>query len=147
MPATSRTAAIGALHLAYAPSLLGPWQRHHANPVRLNNASTRPGGTPCVHNGKLVLPVQDCTHTYGGAIRPLTFDTLTPDRVVTHAGAAIGQNDSFAPYTEGMHTLAGVGPVTLIDAKYTDLSAYGIGLQAWREVRQLGARLFHPKGA
>lgn len=147
MPATSRTAAVGALHLAYASSLLGPWQRHHANPVRLDNASTRPGGTPCVHNGKLVLPVQDCTHTYGGAIRPLTFDTLTPDRVVTHAGAAIGQNDSFAPYTEGMHTLAGVGPVTLIDAKYTDLSAYGIGLQAWREVWRLGARLFHPKGA
>lgn len=134
------TRPIGALHVAYAKSLTGPWHHHPANPVRLDVASTRPGGTPCVVNGKLVLPVQDCTQTYGGAIRPLTFDELTPERIVTHAGSPIRRPDSYAPYTEGMHTLSAVGNVTLIDAKYTDLSAYGIGLQAYREVKKILAR-------
>ncbi|MGF1278065.1 glucosamine inositolphosphorylceramide transferase family protein [Acetobacter pasteurianus] len=135
-PAMRPPAPVGELHLAYAPTLLGPWTRHHANPVRLDSASTRPGGTPCVLNGKVVLPVQDCTYTYGGAIRPLTFDELTPERVRTHAGSPIRRPASYAPYAEGMHTLAAVGDVTLIDTKYTDLSARGIGLQAWREVKK-----------
>lgn len=140
-PAMRPPAPVGELHLAYAPTLLGPWTRHHANPVRLDSASTRPGGTPCVLNGKVVLPVQDCTYTYGGAIRPLTFDELTPERVRTHAGAPIRRPASYAPYAEGMHTLAAVGDVTLIDTKYTDLSARGIGLQAWREVKKLSRKV------
>ncbi|MGG6429259.1 glucosamine inositolphosphorylceramide transferase family protein [Acetobacter ghanensis] len=140
-PAMRPPAPVGELHLAYAPTLLGPWTRHHANPVRLDSASTRPGGTPCVLNGKVVLPVQDCTYTYGGAIRPLTFDELTPERVRTHAGSPIRRPASYAPYAEGMHTLAAVGDVTLIDTKYTDLSARGIGLQAWREVRKLSRKV------
>lgn len=140
-PAMRPPAPVGELHLAYAPTLLGPWTRHHANPVRLDSASTRPGGTPCVLNGKVVLPVQDCTYTYGGAIRPLTFDELTPERIRTHAGSPIRRPASYAPYTEGMHTLAAVGDVTLIDTKYTDLSARGIGLQAWREVRKLSRKV------
>lgn len=140
-PAMRPPAPVGELHLAYAPTLLGPWTRHHANPVRLDSASTRPGGTPCVLNGKVVLPVQDCTYTYGGAIRPLTFDELTPERVRTHAGSPIRRSASYAPYAEGMHTLAAVGDVTLIDTKYTDLSARGIGLQAWREVKKLSRKV------
>lgn len=140
-PAMRPPAPVGELHLAYAPTLLGPWTRHHANPVRLDSASTRPGGTPCVLNGKVVLPVQDCTYTYGGAIRPLTFDELTPERVRTHAGSPIRRPASYAPYAEGMHTLAAVGDVTLIDTKYTDLSARGIGLQAWREVKKLSRKV------
>ncbi|MBS0989698.1 formyl transferase, partial [Acetobacter okinawensis] len=112
-----------------------------SNPVRLDNASTRPGGTPCVVGGKVVLPVQDCTHTYGGAIRPLIFDELSPQKVITHAGAAIRRPVSYAPYTEGMHTLAAAGNVTLIDVKYTNLSAHGLGLQAWREVKKLARKI------
>ncbi|MCP1244158.1 formyl transferase [Acetobacter lambici] len=140
-PAMRPPAPVGELHLAYAPTLLGPWTRHHANPVRLDSASTRPGGTPCVLHGKVVLPVQDCTYTYGGAIRPLTFDELTPERVRTHAGTPIQRPSSYAPYTKGMHTLAAVDDITLIDTKYTDLSARGIGLQAWREVKKLSRKI------
>lgn len=49
-------------------SLHGPWIPHVANPVRIDRAAARPGGH-FVHVGdRIVLPLQDGTHDYGGAL-------------------------------------------------------------------------------
>lgn len=136
-PACKPPKPVGELHLAFARTLCGPWTRHPDNPVRLDSASTRPGGTPQLINGQVMLPVQDCSWTYGGAIRPLWFEELTPDRVVTHAGSKIKIPEQFAPYTEGMHTLAAAGPATLFDVKRTELSVHGLSIEIIRETRKL----------
>jgi hypothetical protein len=128
---------MGALHIAFAERLAGPWRPHSGNPVRIDTSSARPGGTPCIIDGRVVLPVQDCARTYGGAIRPLTFDRLTPDRVTMTAGDALTPPAGFAPYVEGLHTLAGAGTVTLIDVKRTELSLHGLSIEALRELREL----------
>ncbi|NHO30748.1 formyl transferase [Acetobacter farinalis] len=141
-PAAKPPKPVGELCLAFAEHLKGPWKRHPANPVRLDSASTRPGGTPMVMKGQLMLPVQDCSWTYGGAIRPLWFETLTAERVVTHAGAKIKIPAPFAPYTEGMHTLSSVGPVTLLDVKRTELSARGLSIEIIRETKKLLRKTF-----
>jgi len=130
-----------ALHVACAERLTGPWRPHPMNPVRVDIASARPGGTPFPLDGQVVLPVQDCSRTYGGAIRPLLIQLLTPDRFEAEAGAPIRAPAGFAPYVEGLHTLSSAGPVTLIDVKRTELSAHGLSIEAMREARKLLRRI------
>ncbi len=68
----------GRLHFAFAERLTGPWCLHSDNPVRSDLASSRPGGTAWLENGVPHLPVQDCTRTYGGALRVLKILELSP---------------------------------------------------------------------
>lgn len=129
---------MSALHIAFADRLAGPWTPHPMNPVRVDVTSSRPGGTARVQDGRIVLPVQDCAATYGGAIRLLRFATLTPERVtMEEAGAPIVPPPAFAPFVEGLHTLAAAGDVTLIDVKRTILSLHGLSIEAAREARKL----------
>jgi hypothetical protein len=132
-PATSKQDKIGKLHVAYAERLDGPWHPHPRNPVREDRSSSRPGGTPLVMDGRLVLPMQDCRNTYGGAIRLLHVERLTTTDFAAVAGAVLEAPGGFAPYTEGLHTLAACGPVTLVDAKYINRSPRGLMIDiGWR---------------
>lgn len=141
---TTAAEKIGRLHVAFAERLTGPWRTHPGNPVRRDLASSRPGGTPFVGaDGRLVLPVQDCTRTYGGAIRPLRIDVLTPDRFEAEAGPALAAPRRFGAYVDGLHTLAQAGPVTLIDAKRRVITWKSLALDAQREVTKVIA----PKAA
>jgi hypothetical protein len=139
--ASSEPDKMSALHIAYADRLAGPWTPHPMNPVRVDVTSSRPGGTARVIDGEIVLPVQDCASTYGNAIRLLRFPVLTPDRVEMSAGARIEAPTAFAPYVEGLHTLAAAGDVTLIDAKRTELSLHGLSIEAVREAKKLVRKL------
>jgi hypothetical protein len=132
---------MGALHISYAERLAGPWHPHPLNPVRLDKGSARPGGTARVIDGMVVLPVQDCSDTYGGAMRALRFSVLTPDRAEMAAGDRITAAPSFAPYVEGFHTMAAAGDVTLIDVKRTELSAHGLAIEIARHTRKNVRRL------
>lgn len=140
-PATTRFEKVAALHLAYAERLLGPWTPHPGNPVRIDPSSARPGGTPIIVDGELVLPVQDCARTYGGAIRPLRIHTLTPDRFEASAGEPIAPPPGFSPYSRGLHTMASAGDVTLIDAKRQHWSAATLVLDARRQFDKALKRL------
>lgn len=140
-PVEAAKKAPSRLHVSYAESLHGPWTRHRQNPVRVDPSSARAGGTPIEIDGRLMLPVQDCARTYGGAMRPLWFDVLTPERVITHTGPALPIASRFAPFTEGMHTLSAAGDVTLFDVKRTELSAHGLLVEAGREIRKLRRRV------
>lgn len=129
-------AKTGALFAAWAERLTGPWHPHPGNPVRRDDAraSTRPGGTPTRIDGRLVLPVQDCSRTYGGAIRPLWVDRLDPEGFAAEAGPAIRAPASFAPFDAGLHTLSSVGEVTLVDVKRRLLTPRSLAILARREV-------------
>lgn len=52
----------------HAPELLGPWVPHPANPVTIDRAAARPGGRFVRVGERLVLPLQDGTDGYGGAL-------------------------------------------------------------------------------
>jgi hypothetical protein len=102
------------LLLWHAADLLGPWEPHAANPVKVDIRSARPGGTLFVHDGALYRPAQDCSTRYGGALsiqRVLRLDSqgfaeetvsrITPPR------------DS--RYPMGRHTLSRAGDVMIVD--------------------------------
>jgi hypothetical protein len=139
-PATTKTAKVSNLHVAFAGSLTGLWTPHPGNPVRVDASSSRPGGTPVVVDGRVVLPMQDCTATYGGAIRPLTVTTLTPEAFEAQAGAALKAPASYAPYVEGLHTLSAAGRVTLLDAKRRHMSAATLWLDLKRKLSKASRR-------
>lgn len=117
--------ATDALHLAYAEDLAGPWRPHPASPIQSGLAGSRPGGQ-AVHLGeRILLPVQDCSRTYGGAIRPLWIDRLTPDECAASLGDPLVAPAAFAPYVDGLHTLSACGDLTLFDVKWIDRSLAG----------------------
>ena len=104
------------LFLYHAPRLEGPWTPHSLNPVKTDIRSARPGGTPFVHNGALYRPAQDSSVTYGGRIALNRVVELTPDRFVEETVRHIGPIGGTA-YNKGMHTIAAVGDITVVDGK------------------------------
>ena len=110
------------LHLAWADQLVGPWHLHPLNPVRVDSASGRPGGTPFVRDGKIELPVQDCRVTYGGAIRRLRVSALDKKYFEATDSPWLHAPSRANPYVEGLHTVSAAGPLSLIDVKRTDNS-------------------------
>jgi hypothetical protein len=104
------------LFIWYAPDLLGPWQPHAANPVKIDIRSARPAGTPFVHQGQLYRPAQDCSRTYGGGIVIHRVTRLSPGEFCEEP-AAIIDPDPTGPYPDGIHTLSAVGDMTLVDGK------------------------------
>jgi hypothetical protein len=107
----------GRLHFAFAERLAGPWRTHPRNPVHIDLRSSRPGGTVWLENGLPHLPVQDCSSTYGGAIRVLKIMELTPRRFEAEATAPLAAPASVGAYRQGLHTLSACGPTTLFDVK------------------------------
>ena len=114
----------GRLHLAFAERLTGPWRTHPGNPVRDGLASSRPGGTVWIEDGLPRLPVQDCTRTYGGAIRILNIQRLDTERFEAEASAPLDFPASAGRYSRGLHTLSACGPVTFFDVKRIDRSLW-----------------------
>jgi hypothetical protein len=110
------------LHAAHAPNLTGPWTLHPQNPIIDDRSGARPGGSPfTLADGSLILPVQDCSQTYGGGIRFLRFETLAPTHIVAHHEPTRLTGDLVSDsHRHGLHTLSSCGDMTLIDVKRTE---------------------------
>lgn len=104
------------LHIWHAPELFGPWEPHAANPVKTDVRSSRPAGTPFVHQGALYRPAQDASETYGGRVILNRILRLTPTEFAEESVAAV-EPDPEGPYPHGMHTVAAAGDFTLVDGK------------------------------
>ncbi|WP_114228045.1 MULTISPECIES: glucosamine inositolphosphorylceramide transferase family protein [Sphingomonas] len=139
-PATSEFAKQGVLHAAWADHPRGPWTPHPANPIRTGLDGSRPAGRAISDGETIVLPVQDCRRTYGGATRILSLK-ISPTAASHTLGPAIAPPAGIAPFDRGLHTLSEAGSVTLFDVKRIDLSARGIAMEGAREWRKLRARL------
>lgn len=135
-PSADKAARRSHLHVAWSEKLTGPWRLHPLNPVRVDLGSARPGGTPIVLDGTITLPVQDCRQTYGGAIRLLSITTLSESRFEASDVAGLTAPAWATPFTEGFHTFAQTGPVTLIDVKRTTSSFYGNAIRVRGIIRR-----------
>ena len=132
-PADTKLTRFSHLHVAWAERLAGPWHAHPRNPVRVDASSSRPGGRAVVVDGRILLPVQDCSRTYGGGIRPLWIDRLDERTFEASAGAVLSLPATAGVYGDGMHTLSGSGAWTVFDVKRVDRSGRGwwFDLQRW----------------
>jgi hypothetical protein len=116
-PPTPREARTSVLMLACADDLFGPWQNVSEQPIRQDKSGARMGGTPFIHDGKVMLPTQDCSQTYGGALRMLEMPLADLSEPQLSAGALLRAPTNAEPFTDGLHTLSAAGDVTLIDCK------------------------------
>lgn len=127
------------LHVAHAPALTGPWRQFSGNPVRVDRGGARPAGQP-FHDaaGRVVLPVQDSLAGYGSALRLLRFDVLEPTQVRCELTPTRFSGEMASPdHTQGLHTLTGCGPFTLVDVKRIDRSR----AKQWLDLRRRARRL------
>lgn len=146
-PAYPERDRLTTLHAAYAERLQGPWWPHACNPVYRAITGARPGGTPFVRDGRLVLPIQDATRSYGSALRFLEVAALTPDRFVATASAPLVPPPQWSPFNRGLHTLSAAGEVTLVDVKRGVTSWNSLTMRPQREWRRLRARITgQPRG-
>jgi hypothetical protein len=122
------------LHIAFADTLEGPWRFHPLNPVRVGLATGRPGGSPCVGDGYIDLPVQDATTGYGGALRRLRITVLDESRFEADDQPWLHAPAAFAPFDDGLHTLSSAGEVSLIDFKGVDRSPMARLSGAWMRI-------------
>lgn len=104
------------LQLYYAEELMGPYKPHRRNPVKTDIRSSRPGGTPFIHNNILYRPAQDCSKAYGGSLTINRVDKLTPDEYDETPVANLEPLRG-SPFNKGLHTISQVGKYTLIDGK------------------------------
>ena len=107
------------LLLWYASDLFGPWRPHAANPVKLDVRSSRPAGTPFVHNGRLYRPAQDCSRVYGGRIVINEITRLTTEEFEEQPVSYVEPTE---PFAAGVHTISALGNMTIVDGKRYILS-------------------------
>lgn len=132
------------LHVAYAKSLSGRWTLHPMNPLVEGLAASRPGGTPIVDGDHILLPVQDCTNGYGGGVRLLRMVRLTTSHVAVDIADPIPPPPSADPFSDGFHTLAAAGDLTLIDVKRLERSFRRLPIDALGRVRRAFRGWFPP---
>ncbi len=126
------------LFLYYAERLTGPWSPHRCNPVKTDVRSSRPAGTPFVHEGELYRPSQDCSQSYGGRVCINRVLRLDPSEFVEEEVCAIEPAPK-GGYPDGLHTISAVGNWTLIDGLRHRLTWKGAARSVRRKCRTLGA--------
>jgi hypothetical protein len=114
------------LHLYHAETPLGPWRAHPRNPVVSDVRCARPAGRIFREEGSLVRPAQDCSVSYGHAIRLQRITTLTEEE---YAEEPLGRiTPEWAPGATGTHTFNLSERWLALDAKET--------LRRWRWQRR-----------
>src|SRR5690606_1434537 len=104
------------LFIFYAENLTGAWVAHRQNPVKSDVRSSRPAGTPFIHDGCLFRPSQDSSRGYGSGIVINRVVELSRE-AFREEEVALLEPDSSGPYKHGLHTICKVGDKTIVDGK------------------------------
>ncbi|MDQ3781461.1 MAG: hypothetical protein M3349_00795 [Actinomycetota bacterium] len=124
------------LHVFHAAEPCGPWLPHALNPVKTDVRSSRPAGTPFIHDGHLYRPSQDGSVSYGGGVTINRIDELTPQRFAETTVARIAPPDT-GPYRQGIHTISAHGDRTVVDGRRDLLIPAGFRREMSGRLRRL----------
>ena len=129
---TSRKGADLRLCIYHAEGPEGPWTPHLQNPVKTDITSARPAGHIFMNEGKAYRPAQDSSETYGGSIRIMRIDHLTPDTYAETEVNHLHPGQLGTSYPSGWHTLSIFGNGCLVDGKRSFIDPFKI-FRAWRK--------------
>ncbi len=101
------------LHLYHAPALTGPWTAHPGNPVLIDRATARPAGHVVAAGGRLLRPVQDCSHGYGMALAVAEVLRLDEEAFEQRIVARVAPGGRWPGHK--LHTLNRAGSLEVID--------------------------------
>jgi hypothetical protein len=100
----------------YSREIRGPWKPHALNPLKTDVRSSRPAGTPFVHDGRLYRPAQDCSTSYGGRTVINRISELSPTRFYEETVVTVNPIGK-GGYPDGLHTISAAGRQTVIDGR------------------------------
>lgn len=112
----------------YAEGLAGPWWPHELNPLKIDVRSARSAGAPFLSDGLLYRPAQDCSRAYGTRISINRVTQLSPSYFSEEVVRVIDPPRT-GRFQDGIHTIAPLGDVCLIDARRWQLSPRGLRLK------------------
>jgi hypothetical protein len=112
------------LYIWYADELYGTWKPHPRNPVKIDIRSSRPAGQFFTHGGNVYRPAQDCSRTYGGALRINRIDKLSESEFEERTVGTI--TPPRKSYNKGIHTISLAGDYCIVDAKRYVFNRAGI---------------------
>ncbi|MCV2357167.1 hypothetical protein LNV09_23735 [Paucibacter sp. B2R-40] len=101
------------LVIFWAHDLLGPWQAHAANPVKIDAQTVRPAGAMWVEDGALHRVVQDCSARYGAGVRVQRVTELSATSFFEEDLGPISWDGSSEFF--GLHTLSTFGSTACVD--------------------------------
>lgn len=128
------------LYIYYADHKDSAFEPHVNNPIKVDVRSSRPAGTPFLHQGKLYRPAQDCSENYGSSIVLNEITMLTPTGFKEHEVRRLTPLPDWE-YNKGMHTLSQFGTESiLIDAKRYRFSSSQFKRVLRRKFRRFFAR-------
>jgi hypothetical protein len=104
------------LHLFFSAALTGPFTAHCNNPVKIDIRGSRPAGPLFRLDGAWIRPAQNDSETYGGSIVLNRIVRLTRHAFQEEAVAEL-LPDPNGPFPCGLHTIHGLGSITLVDGK------------------------------
>jgi hypothetical protein len=105
------------LCLFSADSPWGPWSAHPKNPIVSDVCRARPAGCLYFENGQLIRPGQDCSKSYGGAIRLHRVDVISETDYQETQLASI--TPDWIPGSTGIHTLNQNTEYRVMDCKFS----------------------------
>lgn len=104
------------LYAFYCDQLLGEWQPHEKNPIKIDLESARPAGPLFEAGGALFRPAQNCKGTYGKEIVINKIIELSPSDFLEEKVASLSPK-SAQKYHDGIHTISFSKEFALIDGK------------------------------
>jgi hypothetical protein len=113
------------LCLFFADSPRGPWSEHPKNPIVSDVCHARPAGCLYFDNGQLIRPGQDCSKSYGYAVRLHRVDVLSETDYQETQLASI--TPDCVPGSRGIHTLNQNAERRVMDCKFL-ISRFGFSL-------------------
>jgi len=104
------------LCLFFADFPRGPWSAHPKNPIVSDVCHARPAGCLYFDGGELIRPGQDCSKSYGYAVRLHRVDVLSETDYQETQLASI--TPDWIPGSRGIHTLNQNAVYRVIDCKF-----------------------------
>ena len=102
------------LHIYYSDSLLGNYQPHNNNPVKINLDGSRPAGNIILVDNEIYRPAQNCSIHYG--------ESISINKVIKLSENVFEEEfyfklfpDQSSTFNSGVHTLNVIDDVIVID--------------------------------
>lgn len=133
------------LYVWHSQELFGNWVPHVSNPVKIDARSARPAGPFFVHEGALYRPAQDCSRSYGGAVRINRVDKLSLTEFQETVVGTIRPPRS--RYSRGLHTLSAGGDWCIVDVERYAFSPLGARYACTQAIQRALARMRVPEDA
>lgn len=112
---TAAASSCDELFLFSAPTPLGPFVPHPANPIVSDVRRARPAGKLFRHQGRLIRPAQDCARSYGNALVFNEVTALTPRHYQERPLGRLAPD--WMPGLQGCHTYVLEHGFEIVDGK------------------------------